>query len=336
METILDPFAAPVLRWGVIGAGGIANTVVDCIRKATKQDLVAVAARSKERAQTFADKFAIPRAYGSYQEIVSDPEVDVVYIATVHNTHFPAAKLALEAGKNVLMEKAFTLNQSEAQQLADLAKAKGLFLMEAMWTRFLPHMVELRNRINAGDLGELRYAHVDFGFRDEYDPNTRFYDPKIGGGALLDRGIYSVSWAVNLLGIPDAISARATLAPTGVDAQVSAILDYTEKEAQALVESALNVTTPQDAWISGTKGSIRLPAPFWAPTRLEIQLAGSDPEVWSHPTQARGYEYEIAEVARCLSAGQTESKVMPVAETVAIMGVLDEIRAQCGVSFPGE
>jgi predicted dehydrogenase len=298
--------------------------------------LVAVAARSKERAQVFADNFSIGKAYGSYEELVCDPEVDVVYIATVHNAHFPAAKLALEAGKNVLMEKAFTLNQRQASQLAELAKAKGLFLMEALWTRFLPHMVELRNRVNAGQLGELRYAHVDFGYRNEYDPSTRFYNPTVGGGSLLDRGIYSVSWAVNLLGLPEAVSARATLAPSGVDAQVSAILDYPAKQAQALVEAAVNVTTPQDAWVSGTKGSVRLLSPFWSPTQLEIRLPDREPEIWSRPCLARGYEYEIAEVARCISAGQTESAVMPIAETVAIMGVLDEIRAQCGITFPGE
>ncbi|MDR0416421.1 MAG: Gfo/Idh/MocA family oxidoreductase [Propionibacteriaceae bacterium] len=336
MEALLNPADAPTLRWGVLGCGQVARSVMTCLRRATKQKPVAVAARSAARAQSFAQEFEIPSSYGSYAELVADPDVDVVYIATVHSTHFDNAKLALEAGKPVLLEKAFTMNQAEARTLADLAASKGLFLMEALWTRFLPHMVELRNRINSGALGELRYAHADFGFRNDYDPATRFYDPAVGGGALLDRGVYPVSWVVGLMGLPEAVSGRAVLTPDGVDAQISAVLDYPSQSAQALVESALNVTTPQEAWAAGSDGMVRVRRPFWIPTVLEIHQAGRDVETWEHPVVARGYEYELAEVARQIAAGATESPAMPLRETVAIMGILDELRSQCGIKFPGE
>ncbi|MDR1824788.1 MAG: Gfo/Idh/MocA family oxidoreductase [Bifidobacteriaceae bacterium] len=336
MATIQDPMAAPVLRWGVIGAGGIADTVITNLQAATRQELVAVGARSAERAQAFADKFGAARAYGSYEELVADDQVQVVYVATTHNTHYPAAKLALEAGKHVLMEKAFTVNQREAAELAELAAARGLFLMEAMWTRFLPHMVELRERVAAGVIGDPLYFSADFGFRNEFDPDTRFYSPELGGGALLDRGIYPISAAVSLFGLPEAVVSAATLAPSGVDAQFCAILDYPSKGAQAVVESALNVTTPQAALLAGSAGMVKLPAPFWAPTALEIAVEGKEPEVWRYQTVGRGYEYQIAEVARRVAAGETESPVMPVAETVAIMGLMDTIRAQCGITLPGD
>ncbi len=290
-------------------------------------------ARSLDRARAFAERFDIPRAYGSYEELVADSDIDVVHIGTLHHTHYEHARLALEAGKAVLLEKAFTLDQRQARDLADLAEERGLFLMEAMWTRFLPHMIELRNRVASGAIGEPRYLHADFGFHDEYDPKLRFYDITAGGGSLLDRGIYCLSWVANLVGLPQKIAASATLAPNGVDAQISAILDY--PAAQALIESAVNISTPQEAWIAGTKGMIKVGPRFWSPAPLEIHV-GDAVETWTHPTVAAGYEYEVAEVARCVAAGETSSSVMPVEETVALMGVMDEMRRQAGVHFPGE
>jgi predicted dehydrogenase len=336
METIKSPFDAPALNWGIIGPGGIAGAVTDCLTRATKQNLLAVASRSVERGQAFAQKFGAARVYSSYAELVADPDIDVVYVATLHHTHHGAAKLALEAGKAVLLEKAFTMNQEEAADLLQTAKERDVFLMEAMWTRFLPQQVELRNRIAAGVIGEPRFASNDFGFRNDFDAASRFYDPAVGGGALLDRGIYSISWVADLLGIPEGVVAKAHLAPSGVDAQFSAVLDYPGKLAQATVEAAVNITTPQDAWISGTEGMIRIPSRWWQPSSLEIHTGDNDIETWSYPVKAAGYEYEIAEVARRVANGEKFSPNMTPEDSVAIMGVLDEIRRQTGVVFPGD
>ncbi|MDR2377909.1 MAG: Gfo/Idh/MocA family oxidoreductase [Bifidobacteriaceae bacterium] len=333
METILDPFDAPPLNWGFMGPGGIAATVAESLVKATRQRLVAVGSRSLERAEAFARRFGAPRAYGSYAALAADPEVDAVYIATLHHTHFPLAVLALEAGKAVLVEKAFTLNQAEARQLADLAGRRGLFLMEAMWTRFLPHMIELRNWAAAGRLGEIRYLQADFGFAHDYDPTSRMFDPAVGGGALLDRGVYPLYLAADFLGLPSRVAASATLAPSGADAQFSAILDY--PRGQALIESSMIVTTPQEAWLAGTEAMVRIPARYWSPTGLELHADGKV-ETWRRQVVGAGYEFELAEVARRVSDGATGSAVMPVAESVELTGLLDQIRGQIGVVWPGE
>jgi predicted dehydrogenase len=286
-----------------------------------------------ERAQTFAEQFGAPRAYASYADLVADPEVQVVYVATVNSTHHDIAALALRAGKAVLLEKPFTLDQAEAADLAALAARHGTFLMEAMWTRFLPHIVELRRLVQTGRIGQPLFGRADFGFHQAYDPASRLYSPALGGGALLDVGIYPISWAVNLLGLPSGLSARAQLAPSGVDSQVSAILDYGAGGAQVLVNASVGVTTPQDAWICGTEGMIQVTSPWWRPASLVIH-SGDQVETWPQsavPAQAAGYEYQIAEVARRVSAGELESPVMPVAESVAIMGLLDTIRQDCGI-----
>ncbi|MDR0592469.1 MAG: Gfo/Idh/MocA family oxidoreductase [Bifidobacteriaceae bacterium] len=333
MPTVLDPLDAPPLNWGFMGPGGIAATVAECLVKGTRQRLVAVGSRSRERAEAFAARFGAPRAYGSYEALAADPEVDVVYVATLHHTHHRLARLALEAGKAVLVEKAFTLNQAEARDLAELAAERGLFLMEAMWTRFLPHMTALRQWVAAGRLGEVRYVQGDFGFASAYDPTSRFFDPAVGGGALLDRGVYPLYLAADLLGLPERVTASATLAPSGADSQVSAILDY--PNGQALIESSMIVTTPQEAWVAGTEAMVRLAGAYWRPTTLELR-SGGKVEMWSRETLAAGYEYELAEVARRVSDAATESPLMPVSQSVGLMGVLDQIRAQIGVKFPGD
>ncbi|MDR1711469.1 MAG: Gfo/Idh/MocA family oxidoreductase [Propionibacteriaceae bacterium] len=330
MALIPDPLDAPGLRWGFLGPGWIAGIVAECLRTATRQRLVAVGSRSAERAQAFAQRYDVPFA-GTYEAVLDKPDVDVVYIATTNNTHAELATQALDAGKPVLLEKTITLDAAQAHSLASLAVAKGIFFMEAMWTRFLPHMVELRHRLSSGQLGELRYAHVDSGYRDPYDPASRIFSRSLGGGALLDRGIYPVSFIVDLFGMPSSITARSIFTDTGVDAHTTALLSYPNAHATAV--ASINVITPQDVYIGGTDMLVRLAHEWWAPTRLEFQREGRERDVWEHPTRARGYEYELAEVARCVAEGRTESPTLPVSQSVGIMEILDEIRGQCGITF---
>jgi predicted dehydrogenase len=310
--------------------------VCESIRQGTVQRITAVGSRSAARARDFAERFEIPAAHGSYQELVADPGVDIVYVATPNSFHHEHARLALEAGKPVVVEKTFTLNQAQAQDLADLAQDRGLFLMEGMWTRFLPHAAELRERLARGVIGDVVTLTVDFGERNAFDAGDRFHDPGLGGGALLDRGVYCVAWAVDLLGLPGTVQARADLTGTGVDGHVSAILGYPERQAQALIQASIVADTPQESWIAGTGGLIRVDRRFWEPTLLDMRGDDGAHDVWTHATRSRGYEYEIAEAARRVSAGETSSPLLPPAQSVAIMGVMDQIRSQIGVRFPGE
>ena len=256
----------------------------------------------------------------------------MVYIATPHTLHAENSLLCLEAGKAVLCEKPFTLNAAQAQTVVDSARDKGLFLMEAMWTRFFPLFKTLRD-LQKGQIGEPRLLQADFGIVSPVVQN-RLFDPALGGGALLDVGVYPVSLASYLLGTPTAVSSRAHLGATGVDEQNAVILEH-QGGALAVLSSAIRAETPQEALIVGTEGSIRVCAPWWQPTR--IILANKDgEETFSSPLPHNGYAYEAAEVMRCLREGLLESPLMPLAETLSIMHTLDTCRTQWGLRYPGE
>ncbi|MDR0946053.1 MAG: Gfo/Idh/MocA family oxidoreductase [Bifidobacteriaceae bacterium] len=344
MTHLDDPRQAPPLRWGFLGTGRIAATVADDVSGATVQEIRAVGSHSLDRAAAFAAAHHIERPYGSYEELVAAPDIDAIYVATNNASHFHDAKLALEAGKPVLVEKTVTETQAQAAELTALAAARGLFFMEAMWTRFLPHMVEVRRRVRAGEIGDVVAMMVDFGDYNQHDPSDRFYGLAQGGGALLDRGIYAVSHIVDVLGVPDRVVADATMADTGVDATVSAILGYASG-VQAVAQASIQAVTPQESWIAGAKGLIRLPK-FWSPCPVRMALASGDAgsggttlgqaDEWFTPTVGAGYEYEFAEAATRIAAGETASPLMPPDQTVAVLGVLDQIRAQIGLRFPEE
>ncbi|MDR1428281.1 MAG: Gfo/Idh/MocA family oxidoreductase [Bifidobacteriaceae bacterium] len=336
MNLIPDPFTAPPLNWGILGTGTIAHAVADAMANGTRQRLAAVGSRSPARANEFAAQFGAERAHGSPEDLMADDGVDIVYIATPNSAHHAGARAALLAGKHVLVEKPFTLNQPEARDLADLAAERKAFLMEAMWTRFLPQQIKLRQLIADGALGELVTAWADFGSFNPMDAEGRFYSPNLGGGSLLDLGIYPVSWIVNLFGLPGSIRASGLLTQTGVDAQMTAILEYPAREASAVAMSSIVVDTPWEAVVAGTRGLVKVPRPFWGPSSLIIELADGTIEEWTAAVRSTGYEYELAEVATRIAAGETFSPEMAPAESVAIMGVLDAIRAQIGVRFPGD
>lgn len=321
-------------RWGVLSTGRIAGVFATGLASLPDAELLAVGSRSAAGAAAFAERFHVPRAYASYDELVADPDIDAVYIATPHSSHAAEALRAIAAGKAVLCEKPFTINATEAAAVVAAARARGVFLMEAMWTRFLPVFVAIRGQIAAGRIGEVRMLTADFGFRTAVNPASRLFDPALGGGALLDVGVYCVSLASMLFGQPERIESLANLGSTGVDEQAAILLGHATG-AMALLATATRTATPHEAVILGTDGMIRVAAPWWAAREYRI-TAGGVTEDCPLPPLGNGYAHEAAEVARCVRAGLTESPVMPLDETVAIMRTLDALRAQWGLRYPME
>ena len=331
-----DPMAAPPLRWGVLAPGGIAGAFVDAIHRNTRQRLVAVGSRSQERAQAFARSHGGERAYGSYEQLVSDPDVDAVYVASPHSEHRAQALLAIAAGKPVLVEKAFARNAAEAQEVADAARRQGVLAMEAMWTRYLPQTDVMAQLIADGALGTVTTVLADHGQHFVEDPASRLFDPDLAGGALLDLGVYPVSFASFVLGSPDTITATGSLTGTGVDAQVSIAL--AAGDAQATINTTLLARTPTRASISGTSATIEVSGPFYGPAVLTLTsnddrrlVRESDPITGHH-----GLCFEAAHLATLVAEGATESSLLPLDETVSVMRTLDEVRRQIGVEYPGE
>jgi dihydrodiol dehydrogenase / D-xylose 1-dehydrogenase (NADP) len=324
-----------IINWGILGLGRICNLFMESMKLFDDSKVVAVGSRSKERADEFAKKHEIPRAYGSYEELVNDNEIDIIYVATPHNSHKEFSMLCLKAGKAVLCEKSFTVNASEAKEMIEFAQKSGLFLMEAMWTRYLPAMVKIRELLNTGILGDIRMVKADFGFRVGWEPQHRLLNPELAGGALLDVGIYTISFASMIFGAkPLKITGTAHLGETGVDEQFSSVLAY-ENGAIAVCTAAVRTPLTDDAWIYGTEGRIRIPA-FWHANKLEIHINGKEPESLEIPYSSSGYYHEIEEAANCLRNGRIESDVMPLKETLDIIKIMDELRRQWGLIYPFE
>ncbi|MDA8371581.1 MAG: Gfo/Idh/MocA family oxidoreductase [Nocardiopsaceae bacterium] len=314
-------------RWGIIGTGGIARMFAEDLQRLPGHEVLAVGSRSPGTAEAFARRHGIGRAYGSYAELAADADLDVVYIATVHSAHLSAARTCLLAGRPVLVEKPFTVNATEAAELADLAAARGLFAMEAMWTRFNPIIKRLRRLVADKAIGEITALYADFGFAHEFDPDHRLWAPDLAGGALLDLGVYPVSLASMLLGQPDRVHATSSTAPSGVDAQTAMVLRY-PAGAVALLHCGLVAGSPQTATVIGTRGRIELAAPFFRPAELRLLREGGQTERFGIEIPGHGYTYQAQEVARCLSEGLLESPLMPLEESVAVLRLLDTVREQ--------
>ena len=322
-------------RWGILGTGAIASQFVRGLRSVPEAEVLAVGSRSEASAAKFADTREILRRHASYHALASDPDVDVVYIATPHPFHAENATLCLEAGKAVLCEKPFCVNAAEAERVVRLAREKGLFIMEGMWTRFFPLMGEVRRLVSEGALGEVRMLNVDFGFRADPNPASRLFAPGLGGGALLDVGVYCVSFASMVLGRPSGSVGIPHLGETGVDEQTSVVLEHAGGRL-ANLSIGIRTTTPQEATIMGTEGYVRIHAPWWRPKSMTISRPGTEDEYIEAPLSGNGFNYEAAEVMRCLEAGKTESEIMPLDETVSVMRTMDSIRAAWGLKYPGE
>jgi predicted dehydrogenase len=315
------------LGWGLIGTGGIAETFAADLMFTDSGRAVAVGSRRMDSANRFADRFEIPNRHASYEELAADPAVDVVYVATPHPMHHANALLALHAGKAVLVEKPFTMNAAEAQELVAVARAEGLFLMEAMWTRFLPHIAEIRRLVAEGALGDIVTVTADHGQWFPQDPEFRLFAPELGGGALLDLGVYPVSFASMVLGKPDRIVSLIDPAFTGVDGQTSMLFGYASG-AQAILTCTLFAKSPTRGTLVGTNARIEIDGDFYAPTSFTLISRTGERTDFDAPHEGRGLWHQADEVARCLREGLLESPLMPLDESVSIMQTMDAVLAQ--------
>lgn len=321
------------IRWGVIGTGGIASAFTRAVGLLDGTEVVAVGSRSREGADRFAAEHGLRRAHPAYASLVSDDAVDAVYVATPHPGHHDAALLAIEAGKAVLVEKPFTMDAAEAASLVAAARARGVFLMEAMWSRFVPHMARVRELLASGELGDVRAVIADHGQWFADDPTHRLFAPTLGGGALLDLGVYPVSFASMVLGTPARVTAVSDAAGTGVDATTSIVLQH-EGGAHAVLTTTLSAVSPTRAAIVGTEARVEIGSPFYAVPSVTVTRRDGSVEGGDEPRESHGLRYEAAEVVRCLREGLLESDLMPLDETVSIMGTLDEVRRQIGLVYP--
>ncbi len=334
------PRDADTFRWGIIGTGNIAGQFARGLAVLPDAELVAVGSRSQSSADAFGDEFGVPHRHASYAALAADAEVDAVYVATPHGSHMDNSLLCLEGGKAVLCEKPFAVNAAQAERMVREARARGLFLMEAMWTRYFPLMGRVRSLIDEGALGEVRRLHADFGYRTDVKPDYWLFDLEQGGGGLLDVGIYPISLASMLLGrpgtvVPETVVAAAHLGETGVDEETEVILSYPGGRL-AVCSTAVRTQTPWEATIMGTEAMLRILTPWWQPSKMKLIRPDWSSEDIEVPYEGNGYQYEAAEVMRCVREGKLESPLMPLDETLAIMRTLDEVRRQIGLVYPAD
>jgi predicted dehydrogenase len=321
---------API-RWGILATGGIATSFTEDLALLPDCEVVAVGSRSQSSADGFAAAHGIPRAYGSWQALAEDPDVDVVYVATPHSAHHAASMVCLQAGKAVLCEKPFTLDLPTSQELVETARERGLFLMEAMWTWTNPAVRRIQELIAGGEIGEVTSVTADFGVQGPFEPAHRMRNPELGGGALLDLGVYPIAFAQLFLGPPTDIRAWASLYPEGTDTNTGVVLGHASG-AVATLHCGTNGDTANRASIVGTAGRIEVPRRFFRPERFAV-CHGDACEEFTYPVRGHGMGYEAEEVMRCLRAGLTESPLIPLDATLDVMGTLDAVRAQIGVAY---
>jgi len=325
---------ADKFKWGIIGTGHIAKKFATGLQAIPDAELRAVGSRRQQTADAFGKEYGATKCYPSYDELVSDPDVDAVYVSTPHPMHREDTIRCLEAGKPVLCEKPFTVNADEAREVVSIAREKNLFVMEAMWTRFIPAVVKLRDLLKSAVIGEVRMFEASFGFRAPVDEAHRLLNPKLAGGALLDVGVYPISFAYMVYGAPPSrITSTAHLGPTGVDEQSAYLLAF-GGGGLAVLAAAVQTQMRTDAVINGTEGMITIADQFWKPTRLIV--SGKKEETFDIPFESTGLNYQAQEVARCVREGKTESDIMPLDETIQIMETTDTIREQWGLVYPTE
>lgn len=322
-------------RWGILGTGVIAGKFATGLAALPDAELAAVGSRSLESAAAFAGKYGATRAHGSYQSLAQDETLDAIYVATPHTLHKENTLLCLEAGKAVLCEKPFAINALEAEEMIASARENGLFLMEAMWNRFLPLMAVLRQLLDENAIGEVRLVTADFGYRAGFNPESRTFDPALGGGALLDVGVYPISLSHMLFGPPSRIASMANLGETGVDEQAAVILGYESGQMVSLT-TAIRTKTVHEAVLMGTAGHIKIESPWWVPSRMRLFTAQQGEQLIDVPFVGNGYNYEAAELMACVRAGKLESEGMRWEESLAVMRTMDRIRADWGLRYPME
>ena len=323
------------LKWGVIGPGGIAQIQIADMQLAGL-NIHAVASRSLEKAQDFAGQFNIPHAFGSYSELLANPDVDVVYVSATQNVHRDIALEVIAAGKHLLLEKPFTLNAKQAKDIQAAALAKGVFVMEAMWTRFLPSHVRLFEILNSGVIGEITQVIADHTQYLPVEVAPRLHESELGGGSIIDLGVYPISFANRIFGAPLSISAKAALNSDGLDLHTAMLFEYANGR-QSVLTSGIDSPGPITAEILGTKGRIAMDLSFYEQSTFSVYDQDRNLiERYEGKIQGRGMQYQAIHVEECLAAGLTQSSIMSLDETVEIMAVMDQVRAIIGVTYIGE
>jgi predicted dehydrogenase len=335
MSRVPGSRGAPVLRWGIMGPGWIAERFTESVQAHTDQVIAAVASRTLSRSKAFADAFDVPAAYGSYEELVAAPDIDIIYVCTPHNFHHQAAVLALDAGKHVLIEKPIGINAEQARDIAKRAEAAGVFAAEAMWSFFLPKFDVIRQIIDAGMLGTVTTVFAEYG--EHFERSHRIFNPELAGGPLLDLGTYPLALVTEVLGSPEELHAIGQPHESGVTAQLSAIMQF-DGGAQAVVNTQVHNFTPTSATIVGSEATLTIDGPFNMPGGFEVRFPDGTRLRHDEPAGAHfeGLHYEAAAVARAVAAGALESGQRTLAASVRTMEVADEIRRQLGLVFPGE
>ncbi len=325
---------AKTTRWGILGTGSICGAFAEGLKSCRNGKLVAVGSRKQKTADAFAERFKVANSYGAYKALVADPNVDAIYIGSPHHMHCEHTLLCLNAGKAVLCEKPFAINAREAKRMIDTARRKKVFLMEAMWSRFLPSVVKTRELVKAGAIGKVRMITGDFGFRAGIDPKGRLFNPAMGGGGLMDVGVYVVSLANMFLGETVKVASLAEMCRTGVDGQACAVMKYTGGEL-AMLATGVRTTTPAEARILGTDGYIEMHQPWWCNGKITVHN-DKGPKSFEPKKRGNGYQYQAEEVGKRLAARKLESKIMPWADSLATMKTMDAIRAEWPLQYPME
>lgn len=330
-----DPMDAPPLRWGVLGCGWIADRFATSLRQGTRQEVYAVGSRSLPTARDFAARHGVPGAHGSYEELVADPLVDVVYVATPHNHHHAHARLALEAGRHVLVEKPLGLSAKQVRDVEALAKERGLFCMEALWTLFLPKFDVIRQVLEAGLLGDVHAVLADMG--EHFEPDHRIWRADLAGGPLMDLGTYPLTFAAWVLGSAETVLAAGSFNASGLNTQAAMTLRTHAGQLAVLHVTQLG-NTPTTATIQGTEATLEIEGPFYQPGPFSVRGVDGTVLRWEAERTAHhgGLHYEAAEVARRIAAGETESPLRTLGDTAAYLATMDEVRRQLGITHAGE
>jgi len=320
-------------NWGIIGPGRIARKFANDLKLLPNARLHAVASNSLERAEAFAQEFGVGKVYNSYSALASDPDVDIIYIATLHTGHYRDTLLCLEHKKHVLCEKPVAINRAQFEKMVELATQKNVFFMEALWTRFTPSFIKCIELLNAGEIGDLRIVAADFCINPPYSDQSRLFNPALGGGSLLDIGIYPVFIALECAGVPHTIKAAASIDSKNIDTICSVIMQH-ENGVHSVLYSASTANARIEAMLSGSKGILRLNKCFHTPTTLELIHDGKEPRIFTFEGKGFGYQYEAAEVMRCCDVGQKESELWSWEKSRRLISTLDAIRMQTGIRYP--
>lgn len=325
------------MKWGIMATGVIAAKFADTMRRMEEEDrVVACGSRALKKAERFAREFGIPRAYGSYEALLEDKEVEAVYIATPNNMHYENCRMCLEAGEHVLCEKPFTINAEDAGRLFDMAEERGLFIMEAFWIRHLPALQKMQELIKWGVIGDVCFARSEFGFAASGARKARKFDSSLGGGALLDIGIYNLGFMHMVMGddIPLGFTSNYHLNEYGTDDYSTILLDYPGGRRGA-VTTSIGVLMPREAVVFGTKGSIYLPD-YQMAEQLVVRTTGKGEYTQEFPFDVNGFEYQIREVDRCVRLGMSTSDTLKKEDTLAVLRLMDDIRKTWGMKFDCE